>query len=62
MRYEVIIPNPFNPNDKIMVSLPMDIVGIMRPSGERFISVNSYGGTFDEQGKAYQPIQIEIGE
>ena len=61
MRYEIIIPNPFNPEERIMLSLPLDIVGIHRTNGEKFINVNGYGGMFDEKGNPYVPSNMEPG-
>ena len=56
MRYEIIIPNPFE-EGKVMVRLPLDLVGISRPDGEKFISINGFSATFDEHGQPYTPVQ-----
>lgn len=56
MRYEIIIPNPFE-EGKIMVQLPLDLVGISRPDGEKFISINGFSATFDQHGQPYLPVQ-----
>lgn len=56
MRYEIIIPNPFE-EGKIMVRLPLDLVGISRPDGEKFISISGFNATFDEHGQPYTPVQ-----
>ena len=56
MRYEIIIPNPFE-EGKVMVRLPLDIVGISRPDGEKFISINGFNAMFDEHGQPYTPVQ-----
>jgi hypothetical protein len=58
VKYEIIIPNPFG-DGKIMVRLPLDIVGISRPDGEKFISVNGFNDTFDVQGEPYTPNQYD---
>jgi hypothetical protein len=55
MRYEIIVPNPFD-EGKVMLRLPLDIIGISRDDGERFISVNGFNATFDEEGAPYVPI------
>ena len=54
MRYEIIIPNPFG-EGKVMIRMPLDIAGVSRPSGERFISVNGMSAVFDEHGNHYEP-------
>lgn len=59
MRYEIIIPSPFDGN-RMMLRLPLDIIGISREDGERFISVSGFNATFDESGEPYAPIQREI--
>lgn len=58
MRYEIIIPNPFE-EGKIMVRLPLEIVGISRPDGEKFISINGFNAIFDESGQPYSPIPYD---
>lgn len=55
MRYEIIVPSPFG-DEKVMLSLPLDIIGISRANGERFISVSGFNATFDEHGESYTPI------
>lgn len=59
MRYEIIIPNPFE-EGKIMVQLPLDLVGISRPDGEKFISINGFSATFDQHGQPYLPVQHDF--
>lgn len=56
MRYEIIVPNPFA-DGNMMLRLPLDYVGITRPDGEKFISVNGFSSTFDEHGQPYTPVQ-----
>ena len=56
MRYEIIIPNPFE-DGKIVVRLPLDLIGISRPDGEKFISINGFSATSDEHGQPYTPVQ-----
>lgn len=62
MRYEIIVPNPFEPSEKVMLRLPLDIIGVSRDTGERFISVNGMGAAFDEFGEDYMPQQLNEGQ
>jgi hypothetical protein len=55
MRYEIIIPSPFD-GEKILLSLPLDIVGVSRADGEQFINVNGFNACFDKKGVPYEPI------
>jgi hypothetical protein len=54
MRYEIIVPNPFG-DGKVMLRLPLDIIGVSRDTGERFISVTGFNSMFDEDGEPYTP-------
>ena len=56
MRYEIIIPSPFD-GEKMLISLPLDIIGVSRADGEKFISINGFGATFNDKGLPYTPIQ-----
>jgi hypothetical protein len=60
MRYEIIVPNPFDGEGKIMLRLPLDIVGVSRDNGERFVSVNGFNATFDLLGELYTPVQRDL--
>jgi len=61
MRYEIIIPNPFE-DGKLMIRLPLDFVGVSRPDGIKFISINGFNATFNERGEPYTPPAYEPDE
>lgn len=58
MKYDIIVKDPVT-SEKILVSVPFEVVSVQRTDGIRFISVSLNGGAFNLDGTPFVAPYVE---